>query len=559
MMFRAFLLWCLIALCVPAAGARAETVSVDASRDGLIARLSVEAGRAALAWRYDRPLPAPLQMLSAEFNGRALAVSGSRAYPDGADRTAVMFLLDVTGGEPREEALFRAKARLLRSYDFIGEHHVVALGAIDGGVRLVLPTGDAAPDPIAAMLALRLSEQTPDLGAAIAFATDVTASAEATRRAIFIFTDGHSETAVEPDALIAAARAAEVSVNFLIDPGERPADLPALQRIASETGGLYAAGDEISRVVEAPFAYVDSGAYAEIPLSSIRLYPWEQEAVLTVAFRYGDATLSLRSVVEAQPASVRETARYLWQNHGREIAVASAAGGWAIAVVGLTVAGSYRRRARRAMKALESGAVPTEPPDASPPAPAEIAGAETVTAAAPEDPERAGQPAAAPADGTAGDLAPDERSIADRAQRGALPGTALPEEDGESEDGDEERSRPGGSPAAEDDPATLNILRLYRPDGSFADVVLEGECISVGRSGQNDIVLGESTVSSRQAVFLATPEGGYEIENLSQTNPSRVNGAVLFRQPLQDGDRLDLGEVRGEFISRPGRREEDDR
>ena len=58
-------------------------------------------------------------------------------------------------------------------------------------------------------------------------------------------------------------------------------------------------------------------------------------------------------------------------------------------------------------------------------------------------------------------------------------------------------------------------LRLFRPDGvTFVDVPLDGEQISIGRGDDNDIVLKEPTVSTRQALLVPDARGGYALQNL---------------------------------------------
>jgi predicted component of type VI protein secretion system len=63
----------------------------------------------------------------------------------------------------------------------------------------------------------------------------------------------------------------------------------------------------------------------------------------------------------------------------------------------------------------------------------------------------------------------------------------------------------------------------------------------VGRSRDCDVVLGDAGISRHRAQIRPGP-GGWTIEDLGSTNGVLVNGrGVRGTQPLQPGDRLELG------------------
>lgn len=83
------------------------------------------------------------------------------------------------------------------------------------------------------------------------------------------------------------------------------------------------------------------------------------------------------------------------------------------------------------------------------------------------------------------------------------------------------------------------LLRL--PGGEA--VPLRMPVVRVGRSGQNDVVLPEETVSRFHAQ-LKRQNGLYYVQNLSQNQPLWLNDASLDAPtPLKSGDRLRLGRV----------------
>lgn len=70
----------------------------------------------------------------------------------------------------------------------------------------------------------------------------------------------------------------------------------------------------------------------------------------------------------------------------------------------------------------------------------------------------------------------------------------------------------------------------------------EGET-TIGRAGTNDIILDDPAISRRQAMVKLEGEEFY-LYDLAATNPTRVNGQVITRQRLLDGDRVEMGHSR---------------
>ena len=503
----------LIAVLCLAGSAAGQPVS--GSQDGLVAEVRIDAGRAAIDWRYVAALPAPLGSLTAGFNGRPLKILETRSYPQAGDVTALLFSVDITGGQLLEEHVFKAKARLLKLYASVRPHHVVALSVIDGGLRVVVPREGQTQEPLAAMLELRSTDNAPELGVSLQVIADALADQPAARRAAYIFTDGFSQTRIDAQPIIDAAKAGKVALNILVERSARPGDYASLKRIAEATGGTYAEGDAIKSVVDAPFAFLDSGATANVELGDLFYYPWEDGRDLAVTFSYGDKSLVLRAPVQARPATISEALSYLWTNFGREAAAITAAAGWAIALAGMAVGGIYRRRARLAQQADRDAEAMQEARRAE-----EDDG----------DSDAAGDIASL--DGQTG-------SPGDLPQEDILP-------DDTASDGDEHSAGIDRENAA---PPPRLSLRLFRPDGvTFVDVPLDGEQISIGRGDDNDIVLKEPTVSTRQALLVPDARGGYALQNLSETNPTRLDGEPMVRHELAGGEEVDLGGVRGVFV-----------
>jgi pSer/pThr/pTyr-binding forkhead associated (FHA) protein len=87
-------------------------------------------------------------------------------------------------------------------------------------------------------------------------------------------------------------------------------------------------------------------------------------------------------------------------------------------------------------------------------------------------------------------------------------------------------------------------LHITSPAGLARTVVLSGTT-TIGRDDENDVVLGEATLSRCHAVLLAGPQGIMLID-LDSTNGTLVNGTFVPPDtpvPLADGDLIALGGV----------------
>jgi FhaA, N-terminal domain/FHA domain len=171
------------------------------------------------------------------------------------------------------------------------------------------------------------------------------------------------------------------------------------------------------------------------------------------------------------------------------------------------------------------------------------------------DPQLEGRPspapvAAAPAPG-AGVASP---SAGPRGPEAGLPET-----------GHEAAAHPGADPGADPavDPALTGIrgdgdrtlvfrkpvpptpracLRVTTPDGSERTIQVDGTPLTIGRSHDNGLVLGDARVSRRHGRLQAR-YGALVYTDLGSTNGTRVNGIRVDEIVLGAGDRLLLGDT----------------
>ncbi|MFL5755352.1 MAG: FhaA domain-containing protein [Chloroflexota bacterium] len=86
------------------------------------------------------------------------------------------------------------------------------------------------------------------------------------------------------------------------------------------------------------------------------------------------------------------------------------------------------------------------------------------------------------------------------------------------------------------------VLREVRPDGTDRTIEVDGGILSIGRSGDNALVLVDSRVS-RHHGRLQTRRGALVYTDLGSTNGTRVNGLGVDEIALGPGDRIEIGDT----------------
>ncbi|MBW2465290.1 MAG: FHA domain-containing protein [Deltaproteobacteria bacterium] len=92
-------------------------------------------------------------------------------------------------------------------------------------------------------------------------------------------------------------------------------------------------------------------------------------------------------------------------------------------------------------------------------------------------------------------------------------------------------------------PAARPYLRVELGKDKDKEFVLNPGEIGVGRSIDNDVILTDIAVSRRHLTIVVSDAGLLKIVDLGSGNGSTVNGSRVREAPLNQGDRIELGET----------------
>jgi pSer/pThr/pTyr-binding forkhead associated (FHA) protein len=95
---------------------------------------------------------------------------------------------------------------------------------------------------------------------------------------------------------------------------------------------------------------------------------------------------------------------------------------------------------------------------------------------------------------------------------------------------------------------TIVSARFIRTDvPGRGDLRLRSPLCRLGRAPDNDICFDNDSVSGRHAEIYHLPDGTFQLCDLDSTNGTWVNGQRIQGQIMNNGDVVELGEVRLHF------------
>lgn len=82
-------------------------------------------------------------------------------------------------------------------------------------------------------------------------------------------------------------------------------------------------------------------------------------------------------------------------------------------------------------------------------------------------------------------------------------------------------------------------------------IFLNAKLITVGRTSENDVCIPSKLISRHHARLMVAADGAVTVEDAGSTNGCYVNGQQVHSHALQEGDVLELGDLRYRMYSRP--------
>lgn len=335
----------------------AQVTLTRKEQDGILATMMVVDSNVFVFWRFMRPLVKPIEDVSATLGGRPLGVPSVESYPVGDEKTAIVALLDITD-KKRIDPIERMKRAMLLLGARHAPHQSIALGVYGLEGKLIVPRADNPQDLVQLLAALQPIDEPANLSGALISAIHTLGPLSVSRRAIYVFTDGHNDGRVTLPQVQELARKVGVSINFLLIRDNRPAD-PALKQLAEQTGGEVVEENELIAYLRHPFDLIDSGARVSFPIGKAKRYPWEINPEVNVVFHYGGGQLTLNAPVQLPRASMGETADYILDNHAT---VAAVSGAGVLAFAGIGALALLRRRRGAPAKSKAKAAAPDPKP-----------------------------------------------------------------------------------------------------------------------------------------------------------------------------------------------------
>jgi len=84
---------------------------------------------------------------------------------------------------------------------------------------------------------------------------------------------------------------------------------------------------------------------------------------------------------------------------------------------------------------------------------------------------------------------------------------------------------------------------ILREEGSKAEIFKLTKAITtLGRRSKSDVFLTDKSISRDHAEIIALEDGGYKVQDVGAMHPVMVNGKIISRHRLRDGDKIKLGD-----------------
>ena len=182
-----------------------------------------------------------LQAALGQWRGLNIQAELGARYPQAGDNTALLLLVD-TSDPARAPALRAAITHISTLLAAAPQHLKIGLASFDSDLRLLAPIGSDRVVLLANSTQLLANGRTTELYRNVGEAVRVLSKSAATRKVLWVFSDGLAEDhAYHHEDIIALARNHDVIINSIGYPRSIPQSvaLQTLRRLSNDSGGQF--------------------------------------------------------------------------------------------------------------------------------------------------------------------------------------------------------------------------------------------------------------------------------------------------------------------------------
>lgn len=477
-----------------AAAASAQPSPSHLTGNGGLRALCLPVEPSALSCDFRLADPADIRGIQVSAGGVTLAPATWESYPSPRSLTAVLLLVD-SSGTARQLHLAQGLQDLTTVLEAAPAHLRFGLASFDSELTVAVPIGESRTVVRDAAARIAPTERPTELFRVVLEALNVLAATPADRRALFLFSDGLAEDrAYFHQDVVSAAKARGIAIvgfGYPRSPVQAVA-LQTLRRLSEDTGGTFLAADASGRVpgeaVPPVFRALDSGGTLRAGLAP------------ALAAGVGGPTRVQLTVQTSRGSAEGHTQVELPAPSGPSLSPS-------------------RPQVEVPVEPARRPA-PTPSPSASPsPSPS---------------PSSSSTPSPAAARGFVFDY---------RVVLGALAAAvlilawAL------------RRRSPGRAQRRAGSAAPAGHLH-FRDQPEREGFPIVGPRVRIGRQRDNDLVLGDASVSRHHAEIQVGNDGSLTLVDLDSLNGVFVNERQVKSAGLADGDSVEIGDVRFVFSER---------
>jgi hypothetical protein len=471
---------------------------------------NVEVKRTDLRLRLSEPLT--ITKVEAVAGGQALPVEFLPFGAEGkSDACALLFLIDKSDPK-RAKTIEAGKTLTMQLIERSAPHTDSAVYAFDANLDLVTDFGTPWGEVAARLKTVKAVGMATELYRNAIEAIAILEKRPVERRALVLLSDGKAEdTTYTIEKVVEAAQKASVVI-YAVGYAETPQStihLQSLRRLAAETGGIFAEADPRTRLVSPEFVnavhpLLRAGGFASIDLAGNKT---AREVQLTVHFEGRPPAQQTFALMKLAPPPLPDPK---------------------VAEVAAKMAEMTRKVEEVANQVKE---VPVKIEESAKKVEEERKVEELAQAA---ELERKTKELAAQ----------QARATAARKNRlilAATLGLALLVAGTFFVIGQRRKQQEAAA-------AAPVFARLQVLDGDGTEHRMTTTALRIGRGKDNDLTLGNDSVSRHHAEISRTREGAFTITELNAGNGVLVNGKPVEKAALQNEDIIELGEVRIRFL-----------